>query len=218
MTGVETAPASVMVIFGAGGDLTTRKLLPAIYHLCRDGYLPEPFAMLGVDRKDIDDDGYRARIDAQGREFADEHVDESHWQRLLGCLHFESGDFSDPALYPRLATRLDALCAARNIPPDYLFYLATPPRFFDVIAMQLGAAGLLSEEGGNWRRVVIEKPFGHDLASARTMNHALHTVMAEHQIYRIDHYLGKESVQNILAYRFANSTVEPIWNRRYVDH
>jgi len=207
-----------MVIFGAGGDLTRRKLIPAVFHLCRDGHLPEPFAVLGVDRKDVDDDGYRARIDVEGREFIGEGIDEALWQRLLGCLHFLSGDFSDPALYTRLAARLDELAAARQIPSSFLFYLATPPRFFDVIAARLGAAGLLQEEGGRWRRVVIEKPFGHDLASAREMNRALHAVMAEHQIYRIDHYLGKESVQNILAYRFANATVEPIWNRRYVDH
>jgi glucose-6-phosphate 1-dehydrogenase len=218
MSGAETATPSIMVIFGAGGDLTRRKLIPAVYHLCRDGHLPEPFAMLGVDRKDVDDDGYRARIDVEGREFIGEGLAEVLWQRLLGCLHFLSGDFSDPVLYTRLAARLDELAAARQIPSNFLFYFATPPRFFDVIATGLGAAGLLQEEGGRWRRVVIEKPFGHDLASAREMNRALHAVMAEHQIYRIDHYLGKESVQNILAYRFANSTVEPIWNRRYVDH
>ncbi|MGB5473780.1 MAG: glucose-6-phosphate dehydrogenase [Gammaproteobacteria bacterium] len=218
MSEVDTASPSVMVIFGAGGDLTRRKLIPAIYYLCRDGLLPETFAVLGVDRRDTDDDGYRAHIDMNGREFIGEDIDDALWQRLLGCLQFESGDFSDPDLYPRLAGRLGKLVAERDIAPNYLFYFATPPRFFDVIAGLLGSAGLLQEEAGHWRRVVIEKPFGHDLASAREMNRALHTVMAEHQIYRIDHYLGKESVQNILAYRFANATVEPIWNRRYVDH
>jgi glucose-6-phosphate 1-dehydrogenase len=207
-----------MVIFGASGDLTRRKLIPAIYHLCREGYLPDPFTVLGVDRKDLDDDGYRAHFDVEGKEFLAGDFTESLWQRLLGCLHFQSGDFSDPDLYPRLARRLGELAAARQIPPNYLFYFATPPRFFDIISGLLGSAGLLQEEGGHWRRVVIEKPFGHDLASAQEMNRALHAVMAEHQIYRIDHYLGKESVQNILAYRFANATVEPIWNRRYVDH
>ncbi|MEZ5541885.1 MAG: glucose-6-phosphate dehydrogenase [Pseudomonadota bacterium] len=216
--GADQAASSVMVIFGAGGDLTRRKLLPAIYHLCRDDYLPEPFAMLGVDRKDLDDAGYRAHIDVDGREFADDSVDESLWQQLLDCLHFVAGDFADPDLYARLAARLDELCAAHHIPPNYLFYLATPPRFFDVIAAALGAAGLLTERDGHWRRVVIEKPFGHDLSSARALNHALHAVMGEHQIYRIDHYLGKESVQNLLVYRFANATVEPIWNRHYIDH
>jgi len=207
-----------MVIFGAGGDLTRRKLIPAIYHLCREGHLPEPFTVVGLDRKDIDDDGYRERVDAEAREFIGEGIDEALWQRLLGCLHFQSGDFADPELYVRLGARLGELATARQIPPNYLFYFATPPRFFDVIARLLGDADLLAEEGGHWRRVVVEKPFGHDLATARGMNRALHAVMAEHQIYRIDHYLGKESVQNILAYRFANATVEPIWNRRYVDH
>jgi glucose-6-phosphate 1-dehydrogenase len=215
---VDLAPPSLMVIFGAGGDLTRRKLLPAIYRLCRDGYLPQRFAVIGVDRKEIDDEGFRARIDTQGREYIGEGIDETLWQHLRGCLHFVSGDFSDPDLYPRLAARLDALCRERDIPPNFLFYLATPPRFFDDIAAQLGHTGLLREADGHWRRLVVEKPFGHDLASARAMNRALHAVMKEHQIYRIDHYLGKESVQNILAYRFANATVEPIWNRRYVDH
>lgn len=216
--GAEVAPPSIMVIFGAGGDLTRRKLLPAIYHLCRDGYLPEAFAVIGVDRKDTDDAGYRARIDVEGREFADETVDEAQWQRLLGCLYFASGDFADPGMYKRLAARLVEIGDTHDIRPNYLFYLATPPRFFGVIAAELGAAGLLTEEEGHWRRLVVEKPFGHDLASARALNRSLHAVMGEHQIYRIDHYLGKESVQNLLVYRFANATVEPIWNRRYIDH
>ena len=215
---VDAAPPHIMVIFGAGGDLTRRKLIPAIYSLCHDGLVPEQFAVLGVDRREQDVDAFREQIDAGSLEFTAAGPDDAHWQRTLQCLHYLPGDFTDADLYQRLAARLADMTGDGALVPNYLFYLATPPRFFADIASGLGHAGLLDESGGHWRRVIIEKPFGHDLQSARDMNRQLHTVMAEHQIYRIDHYLGKETVQNILAYRFANSTIEPIWNRQYIDH
>jgi glucose-6-phosphate 1-dehydrogenase len=214
----ETATPNIMVIFGASGDLTRRKLIPALYNLHREQLQPERLAVLGVDRRDVDDAGYRELLAAGVPEFLGADYDREIWERLLENFRFLSGDFTDPGIYPVLAERLGQLTAEYGIPCNYLFYLATPPQFFTTIAMQLGNAGLLAETGGCWRRVVIEKPFGRDLESAHELNRRLHEVLEEHQIYRIDHYLGKETVQNILAYRFANSTVEPIWNRRYVDH
>jgi glucose-6-phosphate 1-dehydrogenase len=215
---VEVAPPHIMVIFGARGDLTRRKLIPALYSLCRDGLLPEQFAVLGVERREPDTEAFRKWLDSGSREFIGAGLDEVHWQRTLHYVHHLSGDLGDPDLYPRLAERLAELTGAGGRVPNFLFYLATPPRFFAGIAAGLGRVGLLDESGGNWRRLIIEKPFGNDLQSARDMNRQLHEVMDEHQIYRIDHYLGKETVQNILAFRFANSTIEPIWNRQYIDH
>jgi glucose-6-phosphate 1-dehydrogenase len=207
-----------MVIFGAGGDLTRRKLIPALYSLYRDRYVPETFAVLGVDRGEQDAEAFRAQLDHGSREFLEGAVDETSWKRMLQCVHYLPGDFSDEMVYTRLAEELVLLSEHSGIARNYLFYLATPPRFFGEIAAQLGRAGLLDEACGYWRRVIVEKPFGHDLVSARDMNRLLHNVMQEQQIYRIDHYLGKETVQNMLAFRFANSTVEPIWNRQYIDH
>jgi len=214
----EMASSNVMVIFGAGGDLTRRKLIPALYYLYREQLQPERFAVVGVDRREVDSAGYRDLLAAGAPEFLGAEYDRAIWERLLGSIHFLSGDFTEPAVYPRLVEQLGQLTADHGIPCNYLFYLATPPQFFIPITAQLGGTGLLAEEGGCWRRVVIEKPFGRDLQSAQELNRSLHEVLGEQQIYRIDHYLGKETVQNILAYRFANSTVEPIWNRRYVDH
>jgi glucose-6-phosphate 1-dehydrogenase len=207
-----------MVIFGASGDLTRRKLMPAIYSLYRDGLLPEQFAVLGLDRQELDDTAFRERLDGDCREFLGAEPDAEAWQRTLQSVYHMTVDVTDPDMYPRLAGRLAELTEAGGLVPNFLFYLATLPRFFTAITAGLGRAGLLDEAGGNWRRVIIEKPFGSDLQSARAMNRQLHAVMDEHQIYRIDHYLGKETVQNILAFRFANSTIEPIWNRQYIDH
>ena len=217
-TQVETAPPHIMVILGAGGDLTRRKLIPALYYLCRDQLVPEKFAMLGVDRSEMDVEAFRKQLDEGSREFIGTDPDLEHWQRTLHCVHYLQGDFTDPDMYQRLATRLAEMTSEGDFTPNFLFYLATPPRFFADIATGLGHSGLLDEAGENWRRVIIEKPFGSNLQSAREMNRRLHEVLDEHQIYRIDHYLGKETVQNILAFRFANSTIEPIWNRQYIDH
>lgn len=214
----ERAPSCVMVIFGAGGDLTKRKLIPAIYHLAQEKLLSEKFAIVGFDHADLDTETYRRRLDAEIKEFLGDEYDQQRWDNLLGRFYYAQGDFKDPAAYARLGELLSKVDMEQHTEGRYLFYLATPPSFFGEIATQLGNAGLTKEDEAHWRRIIIEKPFGRDLASARTLNKLLHDAFNEDQIYRIDHYLGKETVQNILAYRFTNSTVEPIWNRRYVDH
>ena len=211
-------PPNVMVIFGAGGDLTSRKLIPALYHLYRDSSGPRNFAVLGVSYHELDDDSFRARLSEAFREHTGNEFDAALWERLMRCVYFMPGDFTDPDMYSRLDERLQRITSEYAIPENYLFYLATPQRFFADIITGLSHNGLLQEQPPVWRRLIIEKPFGDDLQSAIELNRHLHAVMNESQIYRIDHYLGKETVQNILAYRFANSTVEPIWNRQYIDH
>ena len=217
-TTAEPPPSNIMVIFGAGGDLTRRKLIPALYQLQREALLPERFAIVGMDRNEGDSDYYRKLLDAQGREFLAQDFDEAQWTTLLTRIHYIQGDFLDDDAYVRLAMFLESLGKDLDIDANHLFYTATPPRFFSEIAQRLGKAGLAREEKGHWRRLVVEKPFGTDLASARSLNATLHKIFDEPQIFRIDHYLGKETVQNILAYRLANATVEPIWNHRYIDH
>jgi glucose-6-phosphate 1-dehydrogenase len=216
MSSARAEPA-IFVIFGASGDLTRRKLLPAIGNLAAAGHLPEPFAIVGVARPDIDDDAFRERMREDTRSTEGEQPDAAVWQRIEARLHYVAGEFSDPALYIRLARTLESVAQQHGIRRNYLFYLATPPDLFGPVARQLGEAGL-TNEGDGWRRVIIEKPFGSDLASAHALNQDLSGGLNESQIYRIDHYLGKETVQNILALRFANGIFEPIWNRRYVDH
>ncbi|MEA3413827.1 MAG: glucose-6-phosphate dehydrogenase [Pseudomonadota bacterium] len=216
--GVSAAPSSVIVIFGGGGDLTKRKLFPALYNLAVQGLLPEAFAVVAVDRSDWDDETYRGKLGEYVRNFVPQDFSDETWGALRERIHYSVGDFRDPDAYGKLSGTLDQLCADKGIIPNYLFYLATPPSFFGVISDQLGAAGLSREPEGAWRRIIIEKPFGRDLESAEGLNTQLHQTFLEPQIYRIDHYLGKETVQNILAYRFTNSTVEPIWNHRYIDH
>ncbi len=211
------ADPTMMVIFGATGDLARRKLLPALYNLNTDQLLPERFAVVGVGRQAMTREAYWERVSRDLQEFsalATERV-KSEW--VGSRLAYVAGDFDDEALYVRLRDELSTLEETGDGVRNCLFYLATPPVLFGPIVERLGAAGLLSEESG-WRRVIIEKPFGHDLESARTLNRLLGTLLQERQIYRIDHYLGKETVQNIMAFRFANGIFEPIWNRRYVDH
>ena len=163
-----------MVIFGANGDLTRRKLIPALYSLSRDGLLPEQFAVLGVERREPDVETFRKRLDDGSRKYIGAEPDEVHWQRTLQYVHHLSGDLADPDLYSRLAERLAELTGPGGLVPNFLFYLATPPRFFADIATGLGRVGLLDESGGHWRRVVVEKPFGNDLQSARDLNRQLH--------------------------------------------
>ena len=211
-------PPNVMVIFGAGGDLTSRKLIPALYHLYRDSTGPQNFAVLGVSYHKLDDDSFRAKLTEAVQEHMGNEYDAALWEQLMRCVYFMLGDFTDPDMYSRLNERLQRITSEDDIPENYLFYLATPQRFFTDIITGLSNGGLLQEQPPIWRRLVIEKPFGNDLQSAIELNRHLHAVINESQIFRIDHYLGKETVQNILAYRFANSTVEPIWNRQYIDH
>jgi len=212
------APPCNLVIFGASGDLTKRKLLPAIYHLVQQNLLPDGFAIIGVDRDALDTKHYRDQLNAQVHEFIGDEFSQTQWEKLISRIHYLQGDFRDAATYKKLDIALKEIAYDPDTGGNTLFYLAVPPRFFGEIAMQLGTAQLSIETNSSWRRIIIEKPFGRDLASARELNTTLHEAFNEPQIYRIDHYLGKETVQNILAYRFTNSTVEPIWNHRYIDH
>jgi glucose-6-phosphate 1-dehydrogenase len=211
-----SADGCVLVIFGASGDLTRRKLLPSVYNLSESQLLPDQFAVLGVARPPISEEDWRAQMRERVRSAEDEPLDPEKWKRIEERLYYVSGDFADPQLYERITSTLDRIRTKHQIPPNYLFYLATPPELFGRVAEQL-AAGLTDQTNG-WRRVIVEKPFGYDLESARALNAELSASLQESQIYRIDHYLGKETVQNILAFRFANGIFEPIWNRRYVDH
>jgi glucose-6-phosphate 1-dehydrogenase len=206
-----------LVIFGATGDLTKRKLLPSLYNLRANRLLPHDFAMVGMARKACDDESFRELMTKDIGEFATGGVDEGLWGDFRQRLHCVSGDTDDPATYRRLGDRLAELDREHHTGGNVLFYLATPPDAFGPIVKRLGEAGLAREGEGRWRRVIVEKPFGHDSDSARALNDELRSVLHEHQIFRIDHYLGKETVQNILVFRFANGIFEPIWNRRYID-
>jgi glucose-6-phosphate 1-dehydrogenase len=204
-----------MVIFGASGDLTKRKLVPALFNLAKVSLLPKNFVVVGVAHDELSQEQFRDQA-MQFLGTADRNTESWDWfgQRLL----YERGSFSDAATFSLLAERLKNVDEEFKTDSNYLFYLATAPRFFAQIVQQLGTAGLSNEEQGHWRRVVIEKPFGSDLESAQALNRQIKGVLAERQIYRIDHYLGKETVQNILVFRFDNAIFEPIWNRRYIDH
>ena len=219
----EQAPSSSMVIFGAGGDLTKRLLMPALYNLARTGLLPAQFALVGLDRIEQTDQQYRDHVEAAIRAFAaDKHysqaIDEPSLQRLLGSIVYMQADFSSPAAYQALGERLTQLKGSHGVGDSVMFYLAVGARFFGPITDQLGAAGLVTETPDYWRRVVVEKPFGHDLPSAQALNAQLRNSLSESQIYRMDHFLGKETVQNIMLMRFANGIFEPLWNRDHIDH
>jgi glucose-6-phosphate 1-dehydrogenase len=209
-----------VVIFGASGDLTKRKLMPALYSLSRDRLLPPNIAVVGVARRDIGDQEFRKQM----REGCDKYarrrpVDAQLWQSFVEGIFYVNGEFHDPEAYRRLKAKLDEIDRARGIPGNRVFYLSTPPTSFPPILEQLGAAGLINREGERpFTRIIVEKPFGTDLDSARKLNHEVQNVANENQIYRIDHYLGKETVQNLLVFRFANGIFEPIWNQKYVDH
>ena len=207
-----------MVIFGAAGDLTKRKLIPALYNLARSRLLPDQFAIVGVSREEYSIDEFRTRMAPEAGEYTISELDRETWDWFAKRLYYMSGDFQDPKLFQKLEALLAEVEKEQDTQGNCLFYLATSPTFFPIVVKQLGLAGLTDEVNGKWRRVVIEKPFGHDLATAVALNHEIGKVLQENQVYRIDHYLGKETVQNILAFRFANGIFEPVWNRRYVDH
>jgi glucose-6-phosphate 1-dehydrogenase len=211
------ADGCVVVIFGASGDLTRRKLLPALFNLAESSLLPEAFAVIGVARPEKTDDEFRSEMRSFVASAEAGGMPPAMWERIASRLHYISGEFADPALYEHLRSVLQEVLASHGVPPNVLFYLAVPPDLFASVVARLAAADLTSETTG-WRRVIVEKPFGYDLASARALNTQLAADLRESQIYRIDHYLGKETVQNIMAFRFANGIFEPIWNRRYVDH
>jgi glucose-6-phosphate 1-dehydrogenase len=203
--------------FGASGDLTKRLLLPAIYNLACDKLLPRTCAIVGVARAELDHDKFREQMSAAIRQFTTRDFDETVWNDFVRNIYYVKGDFDAPDTYQQLARSLDEVDTTHQTRGNRLFYLAVPPPLFPTIACHLGASELALESKG-WARIVIEKPFGHDLESAVALDHQLHEHWSEHQIWRIDHYSGKETVQNILAFRFANGIFEPLWNSRYVDH
>ena len=203
------------MLFGASGDLTKRKLIPALFNLVQAKLLPDNFALVGVAVDDLSLDAFRAQV-SEFLPVAESDKTDLEWFRQR--LFYEHGDFGDPNTFAKLRERLNAVDAEQHTEGNYLFYLATAPKFFAQIVEQLGRARLSAQENGCWRRVVIEKPFGHDLDSAKALNRNIKSVLPESQIYRIDHYLGKETVQNIMVFRFDNAIFEPIWNRRYIDH
>ncbi len=208
----------IMVIFGVDGDLAKRKLFPALYNLMAGRFLPEGFAIMGLDRAEMNTEEFRDKLNRGIGDFLPADVDRSIWQALSERVHYQAGNFQKEFIYRQLNERLQKVDAEAGTGGNYIFYLATIPGLFGQIVTHLGEYGLTVERNGAWRRVIIEKPFGHDLESAKALNHELQRVLKEHQIYRIDHYLGKETVQNILVLRFANGIFEPIWNRRYIDH
>ncbi|MDP1572366.1 MAG: glucose-6-phosphate dehydrogenase [Vicinamibacterales bacterium] len=213
-----TAGPCTLVILGVAGDLTRRLLMPALYHLAVDGLLPDAFRIVGYARTEVTEDELRARLREGIVAQVSSALDESRLDWLVSRVTYVQGAFEDEAGFDRLAAHLATLDQDAADGGHHLYYLATAPEFFEGVCRQLGDRGLLDESGGAWRRVIVEKPFGRDLASARALNAALASVMDESQVYRIDHYLGKETVQNILVFRFGNGIFEPIWNRRYVDH
>ncbi len=215
----KSADPCVMIIFGATGDLTKRKLFPALYNIAKVDLLPENFAIVGVGRQEMTSEEFRTQIIADLREYAGKHIREKLIDWFEERIYYTGGDFNDDkALFNDLKKTLAEACEDHAIPPNFFYYMAIPPDLFGNVAEKVVKAGLGKEENGNWRRFIFEKPFGHDLESAKNLNQCLLKILKERQIYRIDHYLGKETVQNILVFRFGNSIFEPIWNRNYIDH
>jgi glucose-6-phosphate 1-dehydrogenase len=211
------ADPCVMVIFGASGDLTKRKLIPALYNLAKENLLSKEFALVGFARSPMTSEEFRQKIGEELRQFATTQVDPDLWHWFSRRIYYVSGDVDNSDCYEKLTAQLAEIDKEHGTRGNYFYYLATSPNFFGPVVRQLGQCGLVKEDIG-WRRVIIEKPFGRDYESARLLNKEIKEVLAEKQIYRIDHYLGKETVQNILVFRFANGIFEPIWNRRYIDH
>ena len=207
----------VMVIFGATGDLTKRKLFPALYNLAKEKFLPENFAVVGVGRQEFTVEEFRAKIKSDLKEFIINSLDKKLIDWFIERTYYVGGDFSEDKTFKNLQKTLAEVAENHDAPRNYFFYLATPPSLFAPVVQEVCKMGMCSEENG-WRRFIFEKPFGRDLESAKKLNEELGKILHESQIYRIDHYLGKETVQNILVFRFGNSIFEPIWNRNYIDH
>jgi glucose-6-phosphate 1-dehydrogenase len=220
------APPCIMVIFGAAGDLTKRLVVPALYNLVNARRLPDGFRLLGVDLVSKSSEEWRQDLTGMmnefvskgGGEFEADHIDQTAWRWLTSRMSYLQGDLTDAGSYQRLGAQLAAMEKTEPTAGNRLFYLAVADRFFGTVVDQLGAAGLVKEDGHAWRRVVIEKPFGHDLASARALNARVLKTLNESQIYRMDHFLGKETVQNIMVLRFGNGLFEPLWNRDHIEH
>ena len=219
-------PPCAMVIFGSSGDLTKRLLIPALYNLAKAGRLSDKFALIGVDRTDRSHEEFRAYLAEGVRSFVSDTAtgpitapfDARAWEFLAARMTHLKGDVTDPEMYDRLRETLTAVDTEHGTAGNVVFYLAVAASLFGPVVEQLAAAGLTREEDQHWRRVIIEKPFGHDLQSARELDARLAKVLSEHQIYRMDHFLGKETVQNIMVLRFANGIFEPLWNRDHIDH
>jgi glucose-6-phosphate 1-dehydrogenase len=208
------SPLSI-VIFGASGDLTARKLIPSLYRLFRKQRLPEEAQIVGVARSPLSNDAFRSRLAAAVKEFAAKDWEEKSWDAFARKVFYAAGDATQPGGLQKLQSFLQQAEGSEG--GRRLYYLAVAPQLSPQIATRLGEAGM-NKEGGGWKRLIIEKPFGHDLASARELNRTLHAYFNEDQLYRIDHYLGKDTVQNILAFRFANTLFEPLWNHKYIEH
>ena len=212
------APPCAVVIFGVTGDLARKKVVPAIYDLANRGLLPPNFALVGFARRNWDDAAFAEEVLQVVKEHSRTPFRQTIWDRLADGCRFVEGTFDDDAAFARLAEVLDKLDAERGIGGNHTFYFAIPPKSFPTVCEQLDKSGLARAHDDSWSRVVIEKPFGHDLDSARDLNQVVNSVFPEDSVFRIDHYLGKETVQNILALRFANQLFDPIWNAHYVDH
>jgi glucose-6-phosphate 1-dehydrogenase len=214
----QPAEPCAIVIFGASGDLTKRKLLPSLYNLGSYNLLPAHFSIIGVARRPLSDDVFRDQLGKDLAALGTQPVDPNLWSKFRERISYCAGEFDKPETYKKLADALRGSETKFGTAGNAVFYLSVQPDYFATIAKRLSEAGLLREENGRWRRVIIEKPFGHDLDSGRKLNAELTSVLQEHQIYRIDHYLGKETAQNLLVFRLGNAIFEPIWNRRYIDH
>ncbi|MFH8785677.1 glucose-6-phosphate dehydrogenase [Streptomyces roseoverticillatus] len=212
------AGPSGLVIFGVTGDLSRKKLMPAVYDLANRGLLPPGFSLIGFARRDWENEDFAQIVHDAVKEHARTPFREEVWQQLVQGCRFVQGDFDDDEAFEKLKSTVHELDQAQGTGGNFAFYLSVPPKWFPKVVQQLKKHGLADQKEGSWRRAVIEKPFGHDLASAQELNRIVHEVFPTEEVFRIDHYLGKETVQNILALRFANTLFEPIWNRSYVDH
>ncbi|MFI1795828.1 glucose-6-phosphate dehydrogenase [Streptomyces sp. NPDC020379] len=212
------AGPSGLVIFGVTGDLSRKKLMPAVYDLANRGLLPPGFSLIGFARRDWENEDFAQIVHDAVKEHSRTPFREEVWQQLVQGCRFVQGDFDDDEAFETLKDTIHELDKAQGTGGNFAFYLSVPPKFFPKVVQQLKKHGLADQKQGSWRRAVIEKPFGHDLASAQELNQVVHEVFPPEEVFRIDHYLGKETVQNILALRFANTLFEPIWNRSYVDH
>jgi len=217
---IEPPPRCLLVIFGASGDLTRRLLIPDLFGLYRERLLPEGFAVLGVSRTAYSDDAFRGLLKDAALEQGRETFDEAQWNPFAARLFYHPADLEDPACYPGLNDRIRSVCAGQGIPGNIVFYAAVAPRHYASLVGRIGKADLAdpSTDLPGFRRLIIEKPFGRDLASARALNRDVLTAFRDEQVFRIDHFLGKETVQNLFVFRFGNGIFEPLWNRNYIDH
>jgi glucose-6-phosphate 1-dehydrogenase len=214
----QPADPCALVVFGAAGDLTKRKLIPALCNLGRSHLLPQDFAVVGFAQAPMTTEAFRDKLNQEIKEFATGDFDPEFWKWLSARIYYVTGTFQSKEAYGQLKAMLEKVDKDHKTGGNHLYYLATPPNFFAQIIQELGEVGLAAETNASWKRFIIEKPFGRDLDSARALNRDIWKILQEDQIYRIDHYLGKETVQNLMVFRFANGLFEPIWNRQYIDH